>query len=105
MNSVPKIAENLYWIIENNEVNIIMENRGIMNFLMQKLLHKPKTSIIHLDEIGSFIWQRIDGIKTTEEIATDLERKFGEKATPIRERLEKYFNILREYNFISLNKI
>ena len=73
-----------------------------MNFLMQKIFHKPKRSIIHLDEIGSFVWKAIDGTKTTDEIATELSENFGKKVAPVSERLEKYFKILSEYKFITL---
>ena len=101
MNSVPKIAQNLCWVIDNEKINIIVENKGIMNFLMQKLLKKPKKTTIHLDEIGSFIWQRIDGVKTLEEIAKELENNFGKSVYPLNERIKKYFNTLREYKFIT----
>ena len=105
VNSVPKIAKDLCWTIENDMVNIIMITKGTMNFLLQKIMRKPKKSIIHLDEIGSFIWKKIDGNKTTDEIAQELEKKFGKNAAPVRQRLEKYFKTLCEYKFISLNKI
>ncbi len=101
MNSVPKIAQTLCWVIDNEKINIIVENKGIMNFLMQKLLKKPKKTTIHLDEIGSFIWQRIDGVKTLEEIAKELENNFGKSVYPLNERIKKYFNTLREYKFIT----
>ena len=102
MKSVPKISEKLCWTAENGRIYIIMKNRGIMNFLLQWIMHKPKKTIVYLDETGSFIWKKIDGIRTIDEIALEVEKKFGCAAMPIYERLNKYLNILCEYKFIVL---
>ena len=74
------------------------------NRLFQKLLKKPKISYIHLDEMGSFIWPMLDGEKTVLEIGKAVEIEFGDKANPLYERLVKYFEILKSYNFIYLDK-
>ncbi len=105
MNSVPKISKDLCWTSSDTSVEIIMENKGITNFLFQKIMKKPKKSVICLDEIGSFVWKNIDGKKTAEEIAQKLEQKFGKKVAPVHQRLDKYLKILCEYKFISLNRI
>lgn len=86
---------------ENGIVTLEIENRGIMNRIAQTLFKKPKTSCIHLDELGSFVWLLIDGKKSVYDIAVLVEEHFAEKAQPLYERLVSYFGILENYNFIS----
>lgn len=85
---------------ENGNVTLEMENKGVANRLMQKLIKKPKISYIHLDEMGSFIWPLMDGEKNILEIGKLVEEHFGEKANPLYERLSQYFKTLEKYNFI-----
>ena len=88
---------------ENGNVTLEMENKGVANKIMQKLIKKPKISYIHLDEMGSFIWPLMDGEKDILEIGKYVEEHFGEKANPLYERLSQYFKTLEKYNFISWN--
>ncbi|MEE1503019.1 MAG: PqqD family protein [Acutalibacteraceae bacterium] len=85
---------------ENGNVTLEMENKGVANKIMQKLIKKPKISYIHLDEMGSFIWPLMDGEKDILEIGKFVEEHFGEKANPLYERLSQYFKTLEKYNFI-----
>lgn len=85
---------------ENGNVTLEMENKGVANKIMQKLIKKPKISYIHLDEMGSFIWPLMDGEKDILEIGKFIEEHFGEKANPLYERLSQYFKTLEKYNFI-----
>ena len=85
---------------ENGNVTLEMENKGIANKIMQKLIKKPKISYIHLDEMGSFVWPLMDGEKDILEIGKFVEEHFGEKANPLYERLAQYFKTLEKYNFI-----
>lgn len=85
---------------ENGNVTLEMENKGVANRIMQKLIKKPKISYIHLDEMGSFIWPLMDGERDVLEIGKFVEEHFGEKATPLYERLSQYFRTLEKYNFI-----
>ena len=99
----PKRMSGLIWN-ENEEgkVTLEIENKGIMNRIAQKLFKKPKISYIHLDKMGSFIWKSIDGEKTIFEIGPEFKEAFGPDAEPLYERLAKYFQILKSYNFITL---
>ena len=85
---------------ESGNVTLEMENKGVANKIMQKLIKKPKISYIHLDEMGSFIWPLMDGEKDILEIGKFVEEHFGEKANPLYERLSQYFKTLEKYNFI-----
>ncbi len=100
----PICKDGLSWSAdENGNVTLEMENKGVANRIMQKLIKKPKISYIHLDEMGSFIWPLMDGEKDILEIGKFVEEHFGEKANPLYERLAQYFKTLEKYNFISWN--
>ena len=88
---------------ESGNVTLEMENKGVANRIMQKLIKKPKISYIHLDEMGSFIWPILDGEKDITEIGKSVREHFGEKAEPLYPRLAKYFQILDSYGFIEWN--
>ncbi len=85
---------------EDGVVTIHMVNRGFYNTLAQKLFHTPRVSHIKLDEYGSFLWMRIDGVKTVGQLALELKEASGEKAEPLYDRLVKYMQILRNNRFI-----
>ena len=100
----PNCKDGLNWSEdENGNVTLEMENKGVANRIMQKLIKKPKISYIHLDEMGSFVWPLMDGEKDILEIGKYVEEHFGEKANPLYERLSQYFKTLEKYNFISWN--
>lgn len=94
----------VFTIDEAGIVTLEIENKGIMNRIAQKIFHKPKISYIHLDELGSFLWQRFDGTKTLIDLGKEVEEQFGEKAHPLYERLAKYVQILESYHFVTWNE-
>ncbi len=101
LDKVPKRDEKIRWSSdEKGIVTLEIDNVGIFNRIAQKLLKKPKISYVHLDEMGSFIWQLINEEKTIYEIGIYVENHFLEKANPLYERLIKYFKILESYGFI-----
>ena len=104
LEKIPVRNEALKWSSdEGGNVTLEIENTGVFNRIAQKLFKKPKVSYVHLDEIGSFVWPLIDGNKTIAELAEKVDEHFGEKAHPLHERLAKYFEILKSYNFIIWN--
>jgi len=98
---IPKLKESFkYGCNDEGKVTLEIENKGVMNFIMQKLLFKPKVSYIHLDEFGSFAVLQADGERDIYEIGKLVEEKFGERANPLYERLSKFFQIMDSYGFI-----
>ena len=85
-------------------VTLEITNKGVFNFLAQKLLKKPRISYIHLDKNGSFVWPLIDGEKSILSLGELVDEHFGEEAHPLYERLSKYFSILESYGFITWSK-
>lgn len=87
---------------DNGIVTLEIENKGLMNRVFQKLLKKPKITYIHMEELGSFVWQIIDGESDITALGKKVEEHFGDKANPLYERLSQYIKILESYNFITL---
>ena len=98
---IPVCNSRLNWTVgKDGKVTLEIENRGIFNRIAQKVFGKPKTSFVHLDKIGSFVWPLIDGEKNIIELGELVSKKFGDEAEPLYERLAKFFQILESYNFI-----
>ena len=91
-------------INESGEVTIFIENNGLFNKIAQKLLKKPETTQIHLDEMGNFIWPLIDGKRSILDISVLVHEEFGEKAEPLYNRLVQYIRNLESYEFIKVIK-
>lgn len=97
---IPIPAKELKYEIVDGKVTIFQENKGFFNFLAQKLLHKPKVSQIHLDEMGNFIWSLMDGERDILAISALIKEEFGEKAEPLYNRVVRYFRTLVSYGFV-----
>ena len=91
-----------YEIDGEHKVTIFQENKGMFNFIAQKLFKKPRISQIHLDEMGNFIWPLMDGARNLIEIAELVKAEFGEKAEPLYNRLVQYVRTLETYGFIAV---
>ena len=63
--------------------------RGPLAKLLQPRLKRPFYKI-HLDEIGSFVWDRIDGETTVGAVADAAVAHFGEKIEPVHGRLRTF---------------
>lgn len=85
---------------ENGLVTLHVVYKGFYHSIAQKFFGKPRVSHVDLEEYGSFIWQRIDGVKTVGQLADEMKAKFGQKAEPLYPRLVKYMQILHNNRFI-----
>ncbi|MGN0526167.1 MAG: PqqD family protein [Acutalibacteraceae bacterium] len=101
LDKIPHKKEGLAWSAdENNIVTLEMENKGVVKKITQILIKKPKISYIHLDEIGSTVWQLIDGKKSITQIGEIAKELLGDKLEPLYERLSQYMKILENNGFI-----
>ncbi len=102
LDKIPVHPEGIPWSKdENGIVTLEIENKGFFNKIAQKFFKRPKTSYIHLDKTGSFVWPLIDGKKSISDLAADVDAEFGEEAHPLYERLAQFFRVLDSYKFIS----
>lgn len=102
LDMIPTRADLAWSTDEAGIVTLHKENTGLFNKAAQKLLHKPRVSHIHLGEMGSFVWPRIDGQRTVGQLADLAAEQFGPKADPVYPRMAKYIQILASYEFITL---
>jgi len=69
----------------------------------------PKTKSKHfkvkLDELGSSVWESIDGKKNVNKIIIELSEKYGEKIQPAEVRITKFFTQLFQSNFINFKQL
>lgn len=91
----------------NPDLLIEKDEQGIVticekqDYLIQRFFRKlhvriPQYKKITLDEIGSFVFLQINGVRSVSEIGKNLEDAFGEKASPVYERLLQYLNYIEK---------
>lgn len=102
LDRIPVRADSIQWKVSSEGmVTLEIENSGWANRIAQVLFGRPKSSYIHLDELGSFVWPLLDGQKDITALGKLVDEKFGEDAHPLYERLAQYFRILDSYHFIN----
>jgi hypothetical protein len=74
----------------------------IEKMFFKKLINKPYK--IDLDEIGSFIWNIIDGKKNIAEIVALAKENFGEKIEPAENRTVQFMKQMHSTKLIMLYK-
>ena len=104
LEQIPMRKEGLRWK-ENSEgmVTLEIDNKGWVNRVAQILFGRPKVSYVHLDEMGSFLWQRFDGEKDLIVLGEEFKAHFGDKAEPLYPRVAKYVQILHSYGFVTFD--
>jgi hypothetical protein len=55
---------------------------------------------VRLDEIGTYVWRRLDGAHTVGEICRQMRDELGERAEPVEERLRLFLGMLRRENLV-----
>lgn len=96
-------ARNIKWETgEDGRIFLLKEKSG--NKLMKRLIGrfgKSQFFRIHLDEIGSMVWDKIDGKNTVREIGEYLREEKGEAVVPQAvARVETFIAIMLKNRFI-----
>lgn len=98
LNIVFKVKQDL--LIEKDEHGIVTicerQDHLIQRFFRKLHVHIPQYRKITLDEIGSFVFLQIDGVRSVGEIGKNLEEAFGEKVSPVYERLLQYLEYVNK---------
>ena len=94
LNIIFKIRDGIeYDVNEVGIVTIFEKQDHIIQRFFRKLKFKiPMYRKIELDEYSSAVFLEIDGKKTVMDIGQKLEFKFGDKVSPIYERLLVFLN-------------
>ena len=99
---IPVKSKKINWKENENKVQLIIERDKLIDKIVRKFFNTPERNIVDLDELGSFVWQSIDGKKSVYEIYKKVKSNFGDKAEPLNERLITYINILKNNKFINI---
>lgn len=98
---IPMKLEKIDWEErDDGNIQLIVPRESFFDKIAIKLFFAPDKFKIDLDEMGSFIWNNIDGKTSVYQIGELVKGRFGEEAEPLYERLIYYLNILRNNNFI-----
>jgi hypothetical protein len=86
----------------NNQAVVLVPHSD--SWLTRKLLPKPRNpnQKVHLDEIGTFIWLKMDGTRTLKEICVAVQEKFGIKVESCQERTVLFAQQMFKQNFIKV---
>ncbi len=71
----------------------------ILKFFVSFLNSKPFFRL-KLDEVGSFVWNQINGKRNIQEICKNLETEFAERVAPADERTVEFFKRLYLYRAV-----
>ncbi|MCM0650286.1 PqqD family protein [Clostridium swellfunianum] len=92
------------WEVRKGKVYLIFHHDRTVERFARWLVKKPTVSDVELDEIGSKVWQCIDGQKTVYDIGEELKNYFGEKIDPVYDRLIMYLRYLNKKSWISFER-
>ena len=71
--------------------------------LFERFLKRPDYHV-NLDEFGSFVWHKIDGVTSVQSIGDALLDEYGEKIEPVFDRLSLFINSLAHNKFIIIRE-
>jgi len=73
------------------------------SFARKYINHRMKSPYIkaNLDELGSAVWEKIDGKSKVRDIADSLKHKYANNVEQIQDRLTRYLTQLYNAGFIS----
>ena len=98
-----KVCDNVEYMIDEKGIVTLLEkqNHKIQYFLRKLKIKIPMYKKIELDEYCSWVFIKLNGKHTIEEVGKSLEKKYGEKVHPLYERLLLFINhIYTDCNYI-----
>ena len=107
----PQTNLDMRTIVPIHDVKFEVEESGNVTLLKPKFTSQfsqkyiiPKMKypyyMVHLDEIGTTVWNTIDGQRTAIEIGEILKEKLGKKIEPVYERLGMFMAKMKNEKFI-----
>ncbi len=95
-------VRNINWKKEEDELIVLLQPKFKNPFLAKHLLPRLKNPYykIRLDDVGSFLWERCDGILTVKELANCMKDRFGDKIEPLYDRIALFLQSLERNHLI-----
>jgi len=91
-----------YETTDKGRVCLLCRHTGCFALIAQKLFKRPEITKIELDEIGSFVWENIDGKASVYKLGKCLKDNFGDLTEPLYERLYEFMKQLWHFGFIQI---
>ncbi|HVT12962.1 MAG TPA: PqqD family protein [Fimbriimonadaceae bacterium] len=76
--------------------------KGLLGKIVSKATTKPVTKQYELEEIGAFVWSQIDGRKSFDGIAKQLQAKYKMNRMEAEASLDAFLRMLAERGLITL---
>jgi len=92
------------WEEVDGRVDLLRPRFGsgrVGRFLQRRL--RPSPYRVHLDELGSFVWNRCDGEHTVAAIAAQMRERYGADLEPVEDRLVAFVRQLLGGQFVRLD--
>lgn len=99
---IPYKNPEIEWEKKENLIILVINRNKVFDKIMQKIFKSPKSVNIQLDELGSFVWEKCDGVSNIRDICEAVKQRFGKEAEPAMERLLTYIKILINNNLIEI---
>jgi len=91
------------WEVRKGKVFLIFKHDKMIEKALRWLVKKPYVSDIELDNLGSKVWQLIDGEKSVYDIGQEVLYCFGDKCEPVYDRLVMYLRYLNKRGWITFH--
>lgn len=99
------VRERKFIVKENDLVTILIPKFKTQFFQSLIPKNKSKETKVNFEELGSAVWNEIDGNKKVDEIVKNLGEKLGDKIQPAEERITKFLVQLNADKFISFREL
>ncbi|CAK9330672.1 PqqD family protein [Thermoanaerobacter kivui] len=87
MLSVPHYSKKIEWKNKNGKVIFVFYHNKLVERLVRLFVKKPETTTLELYEIGSTVWNLIDGKRNVYEMGQKLKERFRDSVEPFYDRL------------------
>ncbi len=97
---VPKISEKLTLNKKDGVTTVTFERNAFIDKFFNFIFRKSAQIHVELDEIGTKVFDLIDGKRNIGEICSLLEQDLGEKVHPVLQRTTQFIASLKRNGFI-----
>lgn len=101
---VPHRSDKVEWENRKGKVVFIFHHNKLIEKTVRIFVKRPKTTTLELDEIGSAVWNLINGERNVYEIGQKLKEKFGDEVEPLYERLIMFIRYLNRRGWIYFSR-
>jgi len=100
---VPEKSENVELLEDaDGKTSLIIHRTGKIERIFIYLFNQPDRVTLELDDLGKRALELIDGKRRVDEIASVIQKEFGEKAEPLYERLAGFMKILMTNKIVKI---